>query len=212
MGITLGEVVSAAATRTMRGGARVKLKVQTSVPEFEGLSEYSGVVDFESDRCRLDGESHVAGETAPDSIILDGPTTYRRELDARWVFSRGAAGTRGMFHPSVLLDALAHAQTSAAAAGEDSLELSLDHDALDAAADAGLAPDWQSTAIAQISPSGRIANIVLTHRSGEDPDSLIRIECAISEPVEVGGIDLPSPETTISLAAETGEGQDRPDL
>ena len=53
------------------------------MPEFEGLSEYSGVVDFESDRCRLDGESHVAGETAPDSIILDGPTTYIRELDAR---------------------------------------------------------------------------------------------------------------------------------
>jgi hypothetical protein len=211
MGITLGEVVSAAATRTMHGGARVRLKVETSVPEFEGLSEYSGVVDFESDRCRLDGESHVAGETAPDSIILDGPTTYIRELDARWVFSRGAAGTRGMFHPSVLLHALLHVQTSAAAAGEDSLELDLDHDALDAAADVGLAPDWQSAAIAQISPSGRIANIVLTHRSGEDPDSLIRIECAISEPVEVAEIDLPPAESTISLAAKIEEGRDHPD-
>jgi hypothetical protein len=78
MGGTLGEAVSAAATRTMRGGAQVGLRVQTSVPDFEALSEYAGVVDFDSDRCRLDGESHVAGETAPDSIILDGSTTYPR--------------------------------------------------------------------------------------------------------------------------------------
>jgi hypothetical protein len=59
MGDTLREAVSAAATHTMRGGARVGLRVQTSVPDFEALSEYSGVVDFDSDRCRLDGESHI---------------------------------------------------------------------------------------------------------------------------------------------------------
>jgi hypothetical protein len=82
------------------------------------------------------------------------------------------------------------------------VELVLDHDVLDAAADAGLAPDWQSTAFAQISLSGRISNIVLTHRSGEDPGSLIRVECAISEPVQVGGIDPPPPDRTISLAAK----------
>jgi hypothetical protein len=111
-----------------------------------------------------------------------------------------------MFHPSVLLDALVHAQISAEAAGEDSLELDLDYDALDAAADVGLAPDWQSTAIAQTSSSGRIANIVLTHRSREDSDSLMRIECAISEPIEVGEIDLRPAETTISLAAKIEEG------
>jgi hypothetical protein len=69
----------------------------------------------------------------------------------------------------------------------------------------------QSTAVAQISFSGRIANIVLTHRSDEDPDSLIRIECAISESVEVDEIDLPPAETTNSLAAKIEEGQDRAD-
>jgi hypothetical protein len=52
---------------------------------------------------------------------------------------------------------------------------------------------------------------VLTHRSGDDPDSLTRIECAISEPVEVGELDLPPAETTISLAAKIEEGQDHPD-
>ena len=113
-----------------------------------------------------------------------------------------------MFHPSALL---VHAQISAAAADEDSLELDLDYDALDAAADVGLAPDWQSTAIAQISASGRIANIVLTHRSREDPDSFMRIECTISEPIEVAEIDLPPAETTSSLAAKIEAGLDHPD-
>ena len=143
MGGTLGEAVSAAATRTMRGGAQVGLRVQTSVPDFEALSDFSGVVDFDSDRCRLDGESHIDGETAPESIVLDGPTTYTLESDAQWVFARGAEGTRGMLHPSGLLDALVRAQTSAVEVGERSVELVLDHDVLDAAADAGSAPDWQ---------------------------------------------------------------------
>jgi hypothetical protein len=129
---TLGAAVSAAATRTMRGGAHVRLTVQTSVPDLEALSEYSGVVDFDSDRCRLDGESHIDGETVPESIILDGPTTYTRESNARWVFARGAEGTRGMFHPSGLLNALVRAQTSAVEVGERSVELGLDHDVLDA--------------------------------------------------------------------------------
>jgi hypothetical protein len=211
MGTPLGEAVSAAATRTMRGGAQVGLSLQTLVPGLEALSEFSGVVDFDSDRCRLDGESHIDGETAAESIILDGPTTYTRESDARWVFARGAKGTRGMFHPSGLLDALVRAQTSAVEVGERSVELGLDQNVLDAAADAGLAPDWQSTAVARISPSGRISNIVLTHRSGEDPDSLMRVECAISEPVQVGGIDLPPPATTISLAATIEQEHDQAD-
>jgi hypothetical protein len=183
-------------------------QVQTSVPDFEALSEYSGVVDFDSERCPLDGESHIGGETAPGSIILDGPTTYTLESDARWVFARGAEGTRGMFHPSGLLDALVRALTSAVEVGEGSVELVLDHDVLDAAADAGLAPGWRSTAVAQLSPTGRISNIVLTHRSGEDPESLMRVECAISEPVQVGGIDLPPPDATISLAAKIEQEHD----
>ena len=210
MGGTLGEAVSAAAARTMHGRAHVELRVQTSVPDIQALSELAGVVDFDSDRCRLDGESHVAGETVPDSIILDGSTTYVRESDGRWIFGRGAEGTRGMFHPSGLLDALVRAQTSAVEVGERWVELGLDHDVLDASADAGLAPDWQSSALAQISPTGRISNIALTHRSGEDPNSLMRVECAISEPVQVGAIDLPPPETTLSLAAKIEQEHDGP--
>jgi hypothetical protein len=33
----------------------------------------------------------------------------------------------------------------------------------------------------QLQVPGRISNIVLTHCSGDDPDSVMRIECAISE-------------------------------
>jgi hypothetical protein len=205
MGDALRDVVSTAVTRTMCGGARVELKVQASGPEYDELSEYSGVVDFDSDRCRLDGERHVEGETAPISVILDGPTTYFLESDARWVFTRGNAGTRGMLHPCGLLDALVHAQTSAVTVGEHSIKVELDHAKLDAVADAGLAPDWQSTAVAEISSTGRIAHVVLTHCSAEDPESLIRVEWAISEPVQVGRVDLPPAETTISLAARIEE-------
>jgi hypothetical protein len=116
-----------------------------------------------------------------------------------------------MPHPGGLLNALAQARTSVVAAAEDSVELGLDHDVLDAAADAGLAPDWQSTAVARISPTGRISNIVLTHRSVEDLDSLVRVECAISEPVEVDGIELPPAEATISLAAKIEQEHDQAD-
>ena len=82
MGDALGAAVSAAATRTMCGGARVVLSVRMAVPEFDGRVEYSGVVDFDSDRCRLEGDSYVADETAPQSTILDGPTTYTLEPEA----------------------------------------------------------------------------------------------------------------------------------
>jgi hypothetical protein len=210
MGDALGAPVSAAATRTMCGGARVVLSVRMAVPEFDGRVEYSGVVDFDSDRCRLEGDSYVADETAPQSTILDGPTTYTLEPDGRWTFTRGAAGTRGMLHPSGLLDALVNAQTSAVQSGERSVQLSLDYDVLNAAADVGLAPEWESTAIAQLSPSRRIAHVTLMRRSLEDPDAGIYVDCAISEPAEVGAIDLPPTEKTISLAAKIEQEHGQP--
>ena len=54
-------------------------------------------------------------------------------------------------------------------------------------------------------------DIVLTHRSGEDPDSVLRVECAISESFQVGAIDLPPPDTTISLAGKIEQERDRVD-
>ena len=97
----------------MCGAARVRLMARTSVPEYDGHVEYCGVVDFDSDRCRLDGHSYVADEVAPSSIIVDGSATFSREPDGRWIFTGGPVGTHGMLHPSGLLDALVQAATSA---------------------------------------------------------------------------------------------------
>jgi hypothetical protein len=161
--------------------------------------------------CRLDGESHIDGEIAPESIILDGPTTYIRESDARWVFARGAEGTRGMFHPSGLLDALVRAQTSAVEVGERSVELGLDQNVLDAAADAGLAPDWQSTAVAQISAQ----RPDLEHRAHASLRRGPRLSDARRmrdlRARQVGTVDLPPPDTTISLAAKIEQEHDQAD-
>ena len=202
MNDALRATVSAAAAGTMCGGARVRLMVRTSVPEFDARLEYRGVVDFDNDRCRLDGHSYVADELAPSSMILDGSTTYTREADGGWTFTSGPIGTRGMLHPSGLLDALVRAATSARRSADGSVVVGLDYEVLNACADAGLAPDWASTAVAWLPATGRIRRVVLTHRSREDPDAFTQLECEISEAAQVGPIDLPPEEETISLAAK----------
>jgi hypothetical protein len=116
-----------------------------------------------------------------------------------------------MLHPCGLLDALVHAQTSAVASGGHSVEVGLAHGALDAATDAGLAPEWESTAVAQLSPSGRIAHVTVTHRAREDPDAWIQVDCAISEPDRVGAIELPASEMTISLHDYVEQEHAQPD-
>jgi hypothetical protein len=100
-----GAGVSVAATRTMRGSARVVLTCRMAAPDYDDQLTYSEIVDFDSDRCRLDGERRVGDETEARSVILDGPTTYTTEQDGRWTFTRGAAGTHGMLHPCGLLPA-----------------------------------------------------------------------------------------------------------
>lgn len=203
MNDALRAMVSAAAAGTMCGRARVRLMVRTSVPEFDARLEYRGVVDFDSDRCRLDGHSYVADEPAPSSMIVDGSTTYTREPDGGWtVTSDGQAGTRGMLHPSRLLDALVTAATSARRSADGSVVVGLDYEVLNASADAGLAPDWASTAAAWLSATGRVTRVVLTHRSRENQDAFTHLECEISDPAQVGPIDLPPEEETISLAAK----------
>jgi hypothetical protein len=195
----------------MCGSARVVMTCRMAVPDYDDHQAYTGIVDFESDRCRLDGEPYVEDETEARSVILDGSTTYAPEHHGRWTFTRGAAGTHGMLHPRGLLDALVHAQTSVIASGEHSVEVGLDHEALNAAAGAGLAPDWESTAVVQLSPSGRIARVTLTHRSREDPNAWIQVDCSISEPDRVGAIDLPASEMTISLQDYIEQEHGQPD-
>jgi hypothetical protein len=195
----LGAAVSAAATRTMCASARVVVTFRTAMPDLHGELTYAGVIDFDTDRCRLDEESRAGQEAEAPSIIFDGSTSYTSLQDGRWTFTRGAPGTRGMFDPCGLLDALVRAQTSAVAIRESLVEVGLDHDVLDAAADAGLAPEWESSAIAQLAPSGRIARVTLTHRSRADADAWLQVDCTISELDRFAAIDLPPPDKTVSL-------------
>lgn len=161
-----GAVVGAAAMQTMRGRAHVTVAVRMSVPEFEGNAQYVGIVDFDGDRCRLDGQADAAGE----AMAFNGPVAYTRQADGRWTWATGAPGTHNMFDPRWALEALAHAQRSAVASATDLVELALEYETLNAGTDIGLSGDWdESTAVVQLSPNGRIAQATLTHRSHDHP-------------------------------------------
>lgn len=146
-----GAVVSAAAMQTMRGGAHVTVSWQMSVPEFEGKDQYVGLVDFDGDRCRLDGQADPAAQ----ALAFEGPVSYTRQADGRWTWTKGASGTHNLFDPRWALEALAHAQKSAVTTAADVVELALEYERLNASTDIGLSRDWdQSTAVVQLSPSG----------------------------------------------------------
>jgi hypothetical protein len=194
-----GVELAAAAKRTMRSGARVTLSLRTSVPGFEACSDLSGVVDFDSDRCRLNGRIRAGEECEPQEEILDGSTSYSRQADGRWTFTTGAIGTHGMLHPAGLLLALIDAQSCARVTKVGTYEVGLDYEQLNALSDIGLAPDWKSTATVECSREGRVTSVTCTHRSREDPAYYIEIRCWISEPSDVGAVDLPDAKSTIAL-------------
>lgn len=182
--------MAAAAARTTRGNAHVTLACRVSVPGFEGDSRYVGVVDFDLDRCRLDASEEP--DSAP--MVFDGPVAYMRQEDGCWTWTRGAPGTHSMFDPRWSLEALAHAQRSAVAAGGRVVEVALDYATLNAGTDIGLAPDWtESSAVVVLSPSERIARITLMHHSRDDPDAWMRFDHRLSEPIPPRIIDLPAP-------------------
>jgi hypothetical protein len=199
-----GAELASAARRTMRGGARVTLTCRTSVPEFDACSDLSGVVDFDSDRCRLSGRIRAGEESAPQEEIFDGSTSYSRQADGRWTFTTGAVGTHGMLHPTWLLLALIDAQSSARLNEVGAYEVGLNYDQLNALADIGLAPDWESTAIVECSRAKRVSSVTCTHRSREDPAHHIEIRCWIAEPSAVGAVDLPDVKSTIALRDYVG--------
>ncbi|MGH3266389.1 MAG: hypothetical protein ACRDNS_30850, partial [Trebonia sp.] len=94
----------------------------------------TGTADFDADRCALAPAMSADGNGA---IICDGPTIYISQPDGCWAWTRGAPGTHSVFDPRWALEALAHAQKSAAATNERLLEVQLDHAALNAGTDLG---------------------------------------------------------------------------
>lgn len=123
-----GAVVLAAATQTMRGAAHVTLSFAMSVPElteFERITELLGVVDFDSDRCRLHGQP---SDGAAAAMAFEGPVAYVRQADGRWTWTEGWSGTPSMFDPRWVLEALAHAQRSAVTTVPGVVELALEYE------------------------------------------------------------------------------------
>jgi len=76
-------------------------------------------------------------------------------------------------------------------------------------------PDELPTGAPPRSRRSRPAAGSRTSRSRTAPmrtaDSLMRVERAISEPVQVGRVDLPPAETTISVATRIEEAHDQAD-
>lgn len=196
MGHDARALISAAALQTMCGAAHVTLSFGMSVPECDTTAEYVGVVDFGADRCRLDQQPYEGVE----AMAFEGPVSYMRQADGRWTWTKGAAGTRSMFDPRWVLEALVHAPKSARATAGHAVEVALDYETLNAGTDIGLSPDWdESTALVRLSPSGRITRTTLTHRSHEHPDAWMRCAYQITETCGQVTVELPRHEAAIPL-------------
>ena len=197
-----GALVSAAVRQTMRGGAKFTLACRIVVPGYDADDRYVGLVDFDHDRCRLDllADPDPDLDSAAPLMVFAGPVSYLRQADGCWTWTRGAPGTHSTFDVHWSLEALVRARRSAASTDEQTVEVSLDYEALNAGTDIGFSPDWSdSTAVVELSPTHTIARATLTHRSPGDPSAWMRYDFRISEQPSTVAIDLPAPEATIPL-------------
>jgi hypothetical protein len=203
---TIAATVAAAAARTLQGGARVRLTLRMAIPELDAEERYAGVVDFDRARARLELEDArgTEGELAEAVIIIDGATTYTSEPDGRWTYTEGAPGTYAVLYPGRLLRALVTGQTSATRTGEDRATVELDHDVLDAEVD-GLAPEWRSTADVELADDGRVSRVALLHRDPDAPEARLDFDCVFLGAADVGPIEIPAPEASVSLEDRLGE-------
>ncbi len=200
MNADTGALVSAAVRQTMRGGAKFTFACRIAVPGYDVDDRYLGLVDFDHDRCRLDLLADPDADSTASSMVFAGPVCYLRQADGCWTWTRGAPGTHNPLDLHWSLEALVRARRSAAATDEQTVEVSLDYEALNASTDIGLSRDWsESTAVVELSPAGTIARATLTHRSSGDPGAWMHYDFQISEQTSTVTIALPAPEATIPL-------------
>jgi hypothetical protein len=195
-----GALVSDAVRQTMRGGAKFTFACRIGVPGYDADDQYVGLVDFDHDRCRLDPLADPDLDSAAQSLVFAGPVCYLRQADGCWTWTRGAPGTHNALDLHWSLEALVRARRSAAATDEQTVEVSLDYEALNAGTDIGFSRDWsESTAVVELSPTGTIARPALTHRNSGDPGAWMHYDFRISEQPSTVAIELPAPEATIPL-------------
>ncbi len=148
--------LAACAERTAHGSARFALTV-TLLPRSSDADDWQGgtvrgVVDFDSDRCRLDGDQRA---------VLDGPATYTEGEAGTWALDDGTSGRWALFHPRVALEALRRACTSAEVVAERRFAVELDRAALDRIVHVGVWPGWVVSAEIVVDGAERVISATL---------------------------------------------------
>jgi hypothetical protein len=180
----------ARAERTGRGSAQVTVSagpVSNGSPEHDWGGAMHGVVDFGTDRCRLDGDA---------VLVFDGPAIYTELENGRWARDEGTPGRWGMCHPRVALEALRRACTSAVAVGAERFSAELDRGVLDRIVHAGLYPGWIVSADVGLDQAGRVALATLMFRDPTEPTQGMDLSFAFESFAGPVAIDLPRPAGT----------------
>jgi hypothetical protein len=195
----VGAAVATAVAATVSGSARVVVGVDMALDEPSERLSVSGIIDFESDRCQLDGDA--------THLRMVGAKTYQQLDDGRWSWQEGAPGSRGMFHPRWILEALRGAQISSRALSENEFAVELDRVALARLVDAGVSPTWNANARVELDVTGRVCQVtfclttaeeLLTTAEGSVPSMCVSYE--LSDFGAEAAVQLPEATTTISLA------------
>ena len=159
-----------------------------------------GVVDFNTDRCALDGEPD---ETM--SMRLAGPDTYALLEDGRWTLDRGPPGSWGAFHPRAPLEAILGARESVVALPDGRFRVELNRDELDRIISAGVFKIWRPHAEVSVDAHGHLSSVQLVLVDANDSDAsmhtLFDFELCDGPLI----VDLPPAEMTIPMTEHVEE-------
>jgi hypothetical protein len=141
-----------------------------------------GVVDFGSDRCRLDGDAR---------LVFDGAATYTELEGGGWIRDAGTPGTRSMFHPRFALEALRRACTNVRAVSGEQFSVELDRSVLDRIVHAGVSPIWAVSAEVRLDQAGRVTNADLKLWDPSEPGEAMHLSYSLDGFAGPLTIDLP---------------------
>ncbi|MGH3320623.1 MAG: hypothetical protein ACRDN9_10640 [Streptosporangiaceae bacterium] len=168
-----------------------------------GPLRQDGVVDFASDRCRLDG---------PESaLVLDGATVYQALRDGRWTRQSGRPGQWSVFHPTWAFEALRLACGTTEVTAPGRMRVRLDREPLAAITFAGLARDWvHITAEVTLDDREHVAavGIDLVAPRANDTDARMQVGFELTGFTAAVDIRVPDPARTIDLAQYLSEAFD----
>lgn len=195
------EYLAGRAKATRRGGARVSVTTQMhdmgSFDPGSADSRQDGVVDFDTDRCRLVGRDCL--------LVLNGGTEYRAREDGLWTCQGALSGQRwSIYHPRWALEMLQRACGSAERVEPNHWRVHCETAPLAAISTGGLSGEWtRISADITLDTDERIIHVETTLATGGNNASGPRVVFTI-ELTEFATIppeiDLPSPSHTVALA------------